>query len=44
MSLRDWFAGQALIGLCMTNGFANQLDNARRAYLFADDMLEERSK
>ena len=40
MSLRDWFAGQALAGL-----LANENDGAivKQAYLFADAMLAARS-
>lgn len=47
MSLRDWFAGQALVGL-MSNWFreANMggEDIAGLAYGVADDMLAERAK
>jgi hypothetical protein len=46
MSLRDWFAGQALAGR-MINGFASSADSAahaRVAYAMADAMLFERSK
>jgi hypothetical protein len=39
MSLRDWFAGQALIGMSGTNGMD---DIAERAYLLADAMLKAR--
>ena len=40
MSLRDWFAGQALAG-----GWANNTKlMAERAYQLADAMLEARSK
>lgn len=49
MSLRDWFAGQALIavGVMQANpraagGTAEQF--ARTAYEFADALLKERSK
>jgi hypothetical protein len=41
MSLRDWFAGQALVGL-----LANVEDGpiVKQAYIFADAMLAERAK
>lgn len=45
MSLRDWFAGQALAGLCGGDVWPNSDDGremARRAYLFADAMLKAR--
>ena len=45
MSLRDWFAGQALTGICTdlkTNGSFAAF--AREAYALADSMLAERSK
>jgi len=55
MSIRDWFAGQALQGLlaCPTTGNAkedgvgdaNHADRwARRSYAYADAMLAERSR
>lgn len=40
MSLRDWFAGQALSGLATADGF--WVDAAKLAYRYADDMLLER--
>jgi hypothetical protein len=50
MTLRDWFAGQALVGL-MANSvhdhcplFGDGLPFARDAYAVADAMLAERSK
>ena len=46
MTLRDWFAGQALAGR-MINGFASSADgvvHARVAYKLADAMLQEREK
>lgn len=46
MSLRDWFAGQALSGR-LINGFASSADkavHARVSYEMADAMLEEREK
>ncbi len=54
MSLRDWFAGQALVGIAHWNrqqggSYADVCsleleDNARLAYQFADAMLAEREK
>lgn len=47
MSLRDWFAGQALAGICgHKTGFANlsALQAAEFAYQYADAMLEQREK
>jgi len=44
MSLRDWFAGQALVGL-LASGREQFADSAEEeAYMFADAMLKERSK
>jgi hypothetical protein len=49
MSLRDWFAGQALAGI-MANPNSELFDKGRyrmivdRAYLVADMMLPERKK
>jgi len=40
MSLRDWFAGQALAGLCARTPDAS----SAWAYQLADAMLAERSK
>lgn len=41
MSLRDWFAGQALSGLLASN----QLNSVEElSYLMADAMLKERDK
>jgi hypothetical protein len=42
MTLRDWFAGQALIGLLTTRP-ADEIV-AKWAYSYADAMLAERSK
>lgn len=43
MSLRDWFAGQALAGaLADTNNVASAEANAKAAYAMADAMLKER--
>lgn len=42
MTLRDWFAGQALAGMCAYIGDSSL--NAERSYRLADAMLTERSK
>lgn len=40
MSLRDWFAGQALAGLCAKHGAVlSPVERARDAYEAADGML-----
>ena len=47
MSLRDWFAGQALAGIADTAKLKMSDDYsacARFAYAFADAMLAEREK
>lgn len=47
MSLRDWFAGQALAGLSAKHGTVLGDDGewvAMQAYAYADAMIEERSK
>jgi hypothetical protein len=46
MSLRDWFAGQALSGLIAAGAqdFEKGAMIAREAYIAADAMLTERSK
>lgn len=49
MSLRDWFAGQALAGLLSANAmYGGRTDNraacAADAYRFADAMIAERAK
>jgi hypothetical protein len=51
MSLRDWFAGQALASLAPLDHFPTTYQNekrdqivARAAYMYADAMLAERSK
>lgn len=47
MSLRDWFAGQALVGLCasphnrVADGFHGEF--ATHAYILADALLAARS-
>lgn len=43
MSLRDWFAGQALTGM-LAGGFANGSQASAFAYMYADTMLAERAK
>lgn len=43
MSLRDWFAGQALPGISFDCGLSVQ-EAAERAYEFADAMLAQREK
>jgi hypothetical protein len=42
MSLRDWFAGQALMGLLATDTDFSEAVGARQAYDFADAMIRER--
>lgn len=44
MSLRDWFAGQALTGILAHGSVGNHADIASNAYRFADAMLAERAK
>lgn len=47
MSLRDWFAGQALAGLCAnTHAWeeVSQSEFARRSYEHADAMLQARTE
>lgn len=48
MSLRDWFAGQALAGVFRHDGWLNTFDGdqeelASRAYAVADAMLKARA-
>lgn len=48
MTLRDWFAGQALIGLCAARGHTEIREScgaafADAAYVMADAMLAARS-
>ncbi|AZO29321.1 hypothetical protein [Mesorhizobium sp. M1B.F.Ca.ET.045.04.1.1] len=44
MSLRDWFAGQALFGLLAHGYDLTWSGHAERAYIAADAMLAERQK
>lgn len=43
MTLRDWFAGQALVGK-LAHGEVGAAGVSRRAYEYADAMLAARSK
>lgn len=42
MSLRDWFAGQALAGLLSEGEYVDERPVAFRAYVYADAMLAAR--
>lgn len=49
MTLRDWFAGQALAGICANAGWCDMLmapgmaeANAKAAYAYADAMIAAR--
>jgi hypothetical protein len=44
MSLRDWFAGQALIGLASRREWDSHADIAGLAYGLAGAMLAERAR
>ena len=44
MSLRDWFAGQALAGIIARYSTDNAESDARVAYQYADAMLKLRDK
>jgi hypothetical protein len=49
MGLRDYFAGQAIIGIMSTAGAFDRVDRrtemvARMAYQFADEMLAARGR
>jgi hypothetical protein len=46
MSLRDWFAGQTLAGMCANaeESYHPYEELAKRAYLQADAMITERGK
>ncbi len=41
---RDWFAGQALVGMQITGVHMSAEDTAKIAYSISDAMLAERSK
>jgi hypothetical protein len=43
MTLRDWFAGQALMGLIANDEYVHEAI-AKLAYTRADDMMKERAK
>lgn len=44
MSLRDWFAGQALAGFCAASDFVDPSPGtmARETYRYADALIAER--
>ena len=42
MTLRDWFAGQALVGLSVRREGKCDADDAENAYRLADAMLKAR--
>lgn len=42
MELRDYFAGQALMGLCGNANIRPEVDPAKLAYELADNMMEAR--
>lgn len=44
MTLRDWFAGQALAGKLQGIGGFNPELSAQSAYLYADAMIAERER
>jgi hypothetical protein len=44
MSLRDWFAGQALVGIATNRTARPYEQDAEQAYRYADAMLAERAK
>lgn len=44
MSLRDWFAGQALMGIFATRYPGNYAEHAEQSYRYAQAMLVERQK
>lgn len=44
LSLRDWFAGQALAGVVVSTNNRSEETYAKRAWALADAMLKEREK
>lgn len=46
MTLRDYFAGQALVGFlaCIPGSHKAYANAAREAYLYADEMLKAREE
>lgn len=44
VDLRDWFAGQAMVGLLMRPGSINLKQDAQFAFMVADAMLKARSE
>ena len=44
MTLRDWFAGQAMAGIVHAHGYPQPNEYASQAYAWADAMLAERAK
>ena len=46
MTLRDWFAGQALVGILADGAMVRKPPSeiAKMAYVFADAMIAEREK
>lgn len=44
MSLRDYFAGQAMIGIMHAGGWGDFCTLAKKSYEIADSMLEARDK
>ena len=44
LTVRDYFAGQALMGFCANPAEANPLETAQLSFKYADAMLTERDK
>jgi hypothetical protein len=44
MTLRDWFAGQALAGVMEKYAYVRPEANAKEAYALADAMIAQREK
>jgi len=44
MSLRDWFAGQALVGILTHDAGINSYNLAMDCYMIADAMLKARAE